>query len=177
MAKPPVTPAPDIPPSRRRWSSTDKVRILEEAMQPDATVLGVARKYGVSAVSIYAWRKALASGEAGEAPGPGHPEPGARIPLGERRARTEWARSGGMMFSDVLSSVQPRGPAAGDDDRVVALERRVAELEARCRVLQNRIDGWETSRRNMAEVLRTIGSQLNLLGRFADVDVPRSEPE
>lgn len=176
MAKLPVAPAQDIPPSRRRWSSSDKVRILEEAMQPGATVLGVARKYGVSAVSIYAWRKALADGGTMHGAPSGHADPGGRVPLGERRGSSEWARSGGLMFSDVLSSVQPRR-ATDDDDQVRALERRIAELEVRCRSLQGRVDAWEASRRNLADVLRTIGSQLNLLGHFAEADLHRSEPE
>lgn len=178
MAKQPATPQQDVPPSRRRWSSSDKVRILEEAMAPGSTVLGVARKYGVSAVSIYAWRKALMGDEAGHEPA----EPaGARVPLSERRIHSERSRpQGGLLFSygDVLASGAPRRPAgAGEDDVVRVLERRVAELETRCRTLQGRIDAWEASRRNLGEVLRTIGSQLNLLAHFSETDHGRGEPE
>ena len=176
MTKLPVTHAPDIPPSRRRWSSSDKARILEETMQPGATVLGVARKYGVSAVSIYAWRKAMTAGGSGSS-GRGPGDSGARAPLAERRPPSDWTRSGGLMFSDVFTAVQSRPAVAGEDDQPLSIERRLAELEARCRVLQGRIDAWEASRRNMAEVLRTIASQLNLLGHFAEADLPRSEAD
>ncbi len=142
-------------------------------MQPGATVLGVARKYGVSAVSIYAWRKALADGPSARELG----DPGQRVPLMERRPHVERGRPPNLMFSDVLSAVQQRRPAGEQDEAVRVLERRVAELEARCRALQGRLDAWESSRRNMGEVLRTIGSQLNLLGNFTEVDLLRPEPE
>jgi transposase-like protein len=177
MAKQPATPPQDVPPSRRRWSSSDKVRILEEAMAPGATVLGVARKYGVSAVSIYAWRKSLM----GDAIGHETAEPASgRVPLSERRIHSERSRpQGGLLFSygDVLSSGARRPAGAAEDDVVRGLERRVAELEARCRTLQGHIDAWEASRRNLGDVLRTIGSQLNLLAHFSEADHGRGEPE
>ncbi|WP_035971824.1 transposase, partial [Bradyrhizobium sp. WSM3983] len=33
---------------RRRWSYDEKVRLVEETLQPDETVCGVARRHGVA---------------------------------------------------------------------------------------------------------------------------------
>jgi transposase len=43
---------------RRRWSSDDKARIVEESLKPDATVSEVARRNGLSPQQLFAWRRA-----------------------------------------------------------------------------------------------------------------------
>jgi transposase len=42
---------------RRRWSETDKRRLVAETIGPGATVHGVARRHGVSPSQLFAWRK------------------------------------------------------------------------------------------------------------------------
>lgn len=45
------------PERRRRWSDTDKLRILEAAFAPGAGVSAVARRFEVSTGLIYTWRR------------------------------------------------------------------------------------------------------------------------
>jgi transposase len=43
---------------RRRWSSDDKARIVEESLRPGANVSEVARRNGLSPQQLFAWRRA-----------------------------------------------------------------------------------------------------------------------
>jgi hypothetical protein len=43
---------------RRRWSSDDKARIVEESLKPGAIVSEVARRNGLSPQQLFAWRRA-----------------------------------------------------------------------------------------------------------------------
>src|SRR5689334_3932872 len=43
--------------ARRRWSEEDKHRLVAETLGPGETVHGVARRRGVSASQLFAWRK------------------------------------------------------------------------------------------------------------------------
>jgi hypothetical protein len=56
-------PAPIVPPAReghrRRFSDTDKRQILEEAEQPDASVAGIARRYGIARRVLCRWKQEL----------------------------------------------------------------------------------------------------------------------
>ena len=42
---------------RRRWSATDKLRIVAEAYEAGATVAAVARRHEISRSILWAWRK------------------------------------------------------------------------------------------------------------------------
>jgi len=42
---------------RRRWSSNDKTRMVEETLAPGATVTEVARRNGVSVSLLFTWRR------------------------------------------------------------------------------------------------------------------------
>jgi len=48
--------------ARRRWSEEDKRRLVTETIGPGATVHGVARRHGVSASQLFAWRKLYRAG-------------------------------------------------------------------------------------------------------------------
>ena len=48
--------------ARRRWSEEDKRRLVAETFGPGATVHGVARRRGVSASQLFAWRKLFRAG-------------------------------------------------------------------------------------------------------------------
>jgi len=56
--------APIVPPAReghrRRFSTADKRRILEEAAQPDASVAQIARRYGIARRILCRWKQDLA---------------------------------------------------------------------------------------------------------------------
>jgi transposase len=47
---------------RRRLTTEQKLRIIEESYGPGPSVSGVARRYGVAANLLFRWRKPLADG-------------------------------------------------------------------------------------------------------------------
>ena len=47
---------------RRRWSAEQKVKILTEALQPEAVVAAIADRNGVSRSQIYAWMRLAREG-------------------------------------------------------------------------------------------------------------------
>lgn len=49
---------------RRRWSSTEKLRIVEESFEQGETVSSVARRNGVAPNLVYRWRKLMSEGGA-----------------------------------------------------------------------------------------------------------------
>jgi transposase len=52
---------------RRRWSFDDKVRIVEETMQPTVTVTEVARRHGLAPSIVFTWRRLAREGRLGDA--------------------------------------------------------------------------------------------------------------
>ena len=47
---------------RRRWSAAEKLRLVEEAMQPGSSVSIVARQAGVAPSQLFGWRKRMLEG-------------------------------------------------------------------------------------------------------------------
>ena len=47
---------------RRRYTAEEKVRLVEETMQPGMTVSAVARLHGVSPSLLFGWRRRMAEG-------------------------------------------------------------------------------------------------------------------
>ena len=58
-------PSPIVPPQRdgyrRRFSEADKRRIVEEAVQPGASLSAVARRFGIAARVLFRWKQELAA--------------------------------------------------------------------------------------------------------------------
>lgn len=58
-------PGPIVPPPRegyrRRFSEADRRRIVEEAVQPGASLSAVARHYGIAARVLFRWKQELAA--------------------------------------------------------------------------------------------------------------------
>lgn len=91
----------DLPSSerRRRWSSTEKARIVEESFVPGAFVVEVARRHEVNANQLHRWRREARSASSGAQPrllpvmvtaGCGTAPPGTiEIELGEVRVRVD----------------------------------------------------------------------------------------
>jgi transposase-like protein len=44
---------------RRRWSTVEKVRLVEEAMQPGLLASYVARRAGISPSQFFAWKRRM----------------------------------------------------------------------------------------------------------------------
>jgi transposase len=42
---------------RRRWTASEKVRMVEETFEPGMTVSLVARRYGVAPNQLFTWRR------------------------------------------------------------------------------------------------------------------------
>ena len=78
---------------RRRWSFEDKVRIVEETMQPGVTVTEVARRHGLAPSVVFTWRRLAREGRLGDA-GPAFmpveiaPVPVQTTPVGSSPRRT-----------------------------------------------------------------------------------------
>ena len=47
---------------RRRWSVAEKIRLVEETLEPGMSVSFVARKYGLSPSLLFKWRQRMAEG-------------------------------------------------------------------------------------------------------------------
>jgi transposase len=47
---------------RRRWSAAEKVRLVEEAMQPGMSISLVARRAGIAPSQLFAWRRRMVEG-------------------------------------------------------------------------------------------------------------------
>jgi transposase-like protein len=47
---------------RRRWSTAEKVRLVEEAMQPGSSVSFVARRYAISPSLLFTWKRRMLEG-------------------------------------------------------------------------------------------------------------------
>ena len=47
---------------RRRWSTAEKVRLVEEAMHPGSSVSFVARRYGLSPSLLFTWKRRMLEG-------------------------------------------------------------------------------------------------------------------
>lgn len=47
---------------RRRWSAAEKVRLVEEAMQPGMSVSFVARRAGIAPSQLFAWKRRMLEG-------------------------------------------------------------------------------------------------------------------
>jgi len=54
-----------VTPRRRRRSAEERRLIVEEALEPGASVARVARKYGVNANQVFGWKRLYESGRLG----------------------------------------------------------------------------------------------------------------
>jgi transposase len=67
MSSDPLTPSPRVEvitsvQRRRRWSTAEKVCLVEEAMQPGSSVSFVARRYGLSPSLLFTWKRRMLEG-------------------------------------------------------------------------------------------------------------------
>ena len=53
---------------RRRWSDSEKVRIVEESLSAPRVASATARRHGISTQLLLAWRKAYREGRIGDDP-------------------------------------------------------------------------------------------------------------
>src|SRR5271166_3839462 len=55
---------------RRRWTTSEKLRLVEESFAPGASVAEVARRHEVHPNQLHGWRKGARSGSLSITPGP-----------------------------------------------------------------------------------------------------------
>jgi transposase len=55
--------------SRRRWSDSEKIRIVGESLSAPRLASATARRHGISNQLLFAWRKAYREGRIGDEPG------------------------------------------------------------------------------------------------------------
>jgi transposase len=54
---------------RRRWSVSEKIRLVEETLEPGMSVSFVARTHGLSPSLLFKWRQRMGLGRPGSGPG------------------------------------------------------------------------------------------------------------
>jgi transposase len=69
MTSDPFSPSPRVEvitsvQRRRRWTTAEKVRLVEEAMQPGMSVSYVARRAGIAPSQLFAWKRRMLEGGA-----------------------------------------------------------------------------------------------------------------
>lgn len=67
MSSDPITPSPRFEvitsvQRRRRWSTAEKVRLVQEAMQPESSVSFLARRTGISPSQLFGWKRRMLEG-------------------------------------------------------------------------------------------------------------------
>jgi transposase len=114
---------------RRRWSDADKQKILQETLEPGATVLAVAKRHGVGTGQIYTWRhQALVGAVTGFVPVTIEPEVPAETPAPLPPSAPAVSFRSGLIEIEL-----PGGARLRVDDQVssAALRRVLAALESR----------------------------------------------
>lgn len=74
------------PERRRRWTSAQRLRIVEESLQPGASVTAVARRHDVHPNLLHGWRRQARAGALDARPsrsGSGDPAPFAAVMVAE----------------------------------------------------------------------------------------------
>lgn len=101
--------------SRRKWSPEEKQRIVSEATRPGASIAEVARRYGINANLVFAWRRLLQPAAAAKDNAP------ARTLL----ARSDAPSSGTNALEFVPVGVFARSEDQGSELRAPAANGRV----------------------------------------------------
>jgi transposase len=142
---------------RRSWSPEEKRRIVGEAIRPGASIAEVARRHGLNANLVFAWRRLLQPAAGADGPALAHKLPACRdappsdspefIPIGvfapsedrrpelqapavqrpENAARARLPGRAGMIEIDLASGARVRVDALVDEN---ALRRVLAALKA-----------------------------------------------
>ena len=86
---------------RRRWTASEKVRMVEETFEPGMTVSLVARRHGVAPNQLFTWRRLVTQGGL-TAAGSGEEV----VPASDSGP----SRSGSVLFK---SRIKPSGPGVG----------------------------------------------------------------
>ncbi|MFO1151132.1 MAG: transposase [Alsobacter sp.] len=165
--RPVDSPVPSNPPlatgPARGWSESLKRLIIAEAFAPGASVSATARKYNVSSVSLYHWRKRYLLNPVGL--------------IDDSKAREDGSQRAEMRSS--ASTQRPHGSEnvqAQDPDEVslpIAMSQGahpdwVTVSRTELARLQTELANSRAHRRFLLGILRTVGEQLRLLADVED---------
>jgi transposase len=103
---------------RRRWSSDEKARILEETLAAGAVVSEVARRHGISSQQLFGWRRSArdrAIERAADAPG--------FAPVMLEAPGEKPRRSDGGVFEIVVGAMVARVPLTADGATLARIVR------------------------------------------------------
>lgn len=91
---------------RRRWSSAEKLRIVEETLEDGASISVVARRNGVAANLLYRWRRLMLDGEPWPCPEM-TTSPATALSDRWKSASASWSGNSGVRRSRSRSSRKP----------------------------------------------------------------------
>jgi transposase-like protein len=150
---------------RRKWSEQEKLQIVRESYDQATTVTAVAKKYQVSAVSLYHWRKLFGLNPLVHLD---EPKPGKALAVAASPSPLETG-------SSVLPSRHAQALAERVRERVSKVtaypheieqeevERRIEALSREIARLKLEVSTNRRHRRFLSEVLRNIGEQIRLV--------------
>ncbi|MGJ5199524.1 MULTISPECIES: IS66-like element accessory protein TnpA [Bradyrhizobium] len=104
---------------RRHWSRADKERVVAAALQPGATILRVARAFGVHSSQVFRWRQQLCGKET--------PPPGFAAVTITADPHAPAARTQGLIEVEIGAEAKIRISDAADAATVTAV---IAALRA-----------------------------------------------
>lgn len=110
---------------RRRWSESEKLRIVEESFSRPRYASTTARRYGLSGGLLFSWRKAYREGRLGGGPLDGF-VPAVIVP--EKATTAPWSGDAGGGRMEVVSA-SGRRVVVGPDFDPRALRLLLAVLE------------------------------------------------
>src|SRR5207247_10875849 len=92
---------------RRRWTASEKVRIVEETFEPGMTVSLGARRHGVAPNQLFTWRRLVAQGSltaagSGKPIAPGSPWQNSFAVVGRSRAKFRSSRRPSSISSSIF---------------------------------------------------------------------------
>ena len=94
---------------RRRWSAEEKQAIVAESLEPNVSVVAVARKHGIGTGQLYGWRHQFLAHRPSKTPSVAHVE---LLDEPHRRGDPAEARCG------LIEIVLPNGPTIRVDAQV-----------------------------------------------------------
>lgn len=156
--------------SYRRWSPDERRAIALESCGSGSSVSAVAKKYGISAVSLYLWRKELGKEGGSDLLGQVAPATSSLAQIADLGAAESALGEIAAPSSRPRLGSEPVG--LSDDERVRKLELQLAEL-------QSELQASRRQRALLVSVLTSIGSQLKLVAEIEEASLPamRSEPK
>jgi transposase len=122
------------PERRRRWTTAEKLRLVEQTLAPEATVAEVARRYDVHPNLLHSWRRQAQQGvltDGGTASAGAGFAAVAMAPPVLSFQRSGTSATGGAIEIEFAAGVRMRITGAVESSTLVALIRSLAKSRRR----------------------------------------------